>query len=455
VGESRSRSRTKSKETPVFQQAHQHAPVLWRFEGARGCETATCSVGARHPKAAQQRRTPKRRCLRRVGGEIEHWVEDVVRRENLLSPLLTELAARGFLSRNSGASATARRPSPKPSNPDSTKPMQTQFSKRILTASAAVLCAFTVTSAHADTFGSGGNIFTIDFVNIGNPGNANDSGTTGSYSSPYGGVAYEFRMGTYEISEDMITKANAAGGLLITKDTRTSVNQAATGVSWNEAARFVNWLNVSSGYAAAYKFAVNPGDGGYTSNTVANADIALWLSGDAGYDASNPYRNSNARYVLPSEHEWYKAAYYSGSGTTYFDYATGSDTIPTAVASGTGAGTAVFNGGAVVAPANITQAGGLSAYGTMGQNGNVWEWQESAMDGSNTTSSENRAARGGYWLGAEETLRSSLRTSNIPSSSDIGVVGFRVASVPEPSCAVLMISAGLLALARRRRRAAL
>jgi hypothetical protein len=333
--------------------------------------------------------------------------------------------------------------------------MKTQpiLSRSILTASAAVLCAFSVPSAHADTFGSGLNQFTIDFVTIGNPGNANDSGTTGLYSGPYGGVAYEFRMGTYEISEDMIAKANTLGGLLITKDTR-GVNKPATGVSWNEAARFVNWLNTSQGYSVAYKFAVNPGDVGYTSNTQANADLALWLSGDAGYDASNPYRNSNARYVLPSEHEWYKAAYYSGSGTLYYDYATGSDVIPTAVASGTGAGTAVYGQSFAAEPADITQGGGLSAYGTMGQNGNVWEWHESAFDGINNSSSESRAVRGGVWLFSEDNLRASNRLGVTRAASN-GDLGFRVASVPEPTSTVLMISAGLLAIARRRRRAAL
>ena len=309
--------------------------------------------------------------------------------------------------------------------------------------------ALTIPAAYADSFGSGGNAFTIDFVAIGNPGNANDSGTTGLYFTPYGGVGYGFQMGTYEISEDMINKANTLGGLLITKDTR-SANQPATSVSWNEAARFVNWLNVSSGYAAAYNFAVQPGGGGYTGN----ANLVLWTVSDAGYDAGNLYRNSNARYVLPSEHEWYKAAYYSGSGTTYYDYATGSDTIPTAIASGTGAGTAVYGGGGATAPADITLAGGLSPYGTMGQNGNVWEWDESAFDGINNSSSEDRAVRGGRLNSTDLTLRASFRTNNPPSSS-LSIIGFRVASVPEPSSTVLMCSASLLALTRRRRRAAL
>ena len=127
-----------------------------------------------------------------------------------------------------------------------------------------MLWALTITAAQADTFGSGGNAFTIDFVTIGNPGNANDSGTTGSYFSPYGGVADEYRMGKYEISEDMIAKASTLGGLLITY-WGYGANKVATNVRWNEAARFVNWLNVSSGNVPAYKFAVQPGGGGYSA----------------------------------------------------------------------------------------------------------------------------------------------------------------------------------------------
>ena len=113
-------------------------------------------------------------------------------------------------------------------------------------------------------------------------------------------------------------------------------NRPATGVSWNEAARFVNWLNTSQGYSAAYKFTT----GG------ANDNIALWTSAMRATTPANPFRNSNAHYFLPSEDEWYKAAYYdpnaNGGLGGYWDYATGSDTAPTAVASGTTSGTAVY-----------------------------------------------------------------------------------------------------------------
>ena len=132
----------------------------------------------------------------------------------------------------------------------------------------------------------------------------------------------------------------------------------------------------------------------------------------------------------------------------YWDYATGSNSIPTAVASGTGAGTAVYNG--QPGPVDVNNNGALSAYGTRGQNGNVWEWQESAFTAPNDSSSEFRAIRGGRWSSSEDDLRSSDRLNLDPTVSSF-IVGFRVASVPEPSCAVLMFGSGLILLARRRR----
>ena len=45
-----------------------------------------------------------------------------------------------------------------------------------------------------ETFGSGANQFTMEFVTIGNPGNAPD--TTGS-PIPAGSVAYTYNLGKY------------------------------------------------------------------------------------------------------------------------------------------------------------------------------------------------------------------------------------------------------------------
>ena len=295
-----------------------------------------------------------------------------------------------------------------------------------------------VSPAHADTFGTGANTFTIGFVPIGNAGNAND--TVNGAGTNYGAVPYNFNMSTFAISQDQIAKARASGAGVPLGGGAWVGSQPVANVSWYQAAAFVNYLNTSTGHAKAYNL-----DAGATS-------LTLWTPSDAGYDASNLYRNSNAFYVLPSENEYYKAAYYDPNkvgGAGYWLYATGSDTIPTAVVSGTGAGTAVYNS-LSAQPAAVDQSGGLSPYGTMGQNGNVYELLESARDGVNDVSSENRAMRGGGFNNPEGAMRSSFRNFTAPTST-VTSIGYRVASVPEPSCTVLLFGTGMMWLARRRR----
>jgi len=283
-----------------------------------------------------------------------------------------------------------------------------------------------------DTFGTPGNTFTIDFVGIGNTGNAAD--TTG-----YGAVPYEYRVGTYEITQDAITKATASGMSNVTAGAWTGSRPAAN-ISWYEAAAFVNWLNTSTGKQAAYDLTFS---GSWSMN--------LWSSGQAWTaGGENLYRHKDAFYFLPSENEWYKAAYYNPGGTNYFLYPTASSSVPTPVAIGTTAGTAVYNGVASV-PAAVIIAGGLSSYGTMGQGGNVSEWNESAFAGTNSSSSEYRAFRGGYWYLTEDDLRSSGRFLDDPEN-ELGSIGFRVASVPEPSTyALVLMGAGALYLWKRRK----
>jgi len=291
-----------------------------------------------------------------------------------------------------------------------------------------------------ETFGSGANAFTMEFVTIGNPGNAAD--TTGS-PNPAGSVAYIYSIGKYEVSRDMISKANSAGSLGITLQDMSiyggnGVNKPATGVSWYEASGYVNWLNTSTGGTAAYKFV--------------GGTFQLWSSTDAGYNANNMYRNSLAKYVIASTDEWYKPAYGNLNGT-WNNYPTGSDSIPAAVASGTDANTAVYNAlasGPQVGPADITSAGGLSPYGTMGQGGNAWEWQETAFDGINNTVTEDRSARGAGWNNNSLRLGSALSTASNPTSETFNY-GFRVASVPEPSTELLVVI-GLSGLLLKRRK---
>ncbi len=175
------------------------------------------------------------------------------------------------------------------------------------------------------------------------------------------------------------------------------------------------------------------------------ANIELWVDGDAGFDAANRFRNSQARYFLPSVHEWYKAAYYDPATGGYWDYPTGSDsdTPPAAVAGGTDPNTAVYEQDYEQGPADITQAGGLSPYGVMGLGGNVFEWEETTADLMNDDGSRLsfRGMRSGDWPNTLASLWPSHRTSGPPTDGN-SVVGFRVASaVPEPSGVVLALLA--------------
>jgi formylglycine-generating enzyme required for sulfatase activity len=227
------------------------------------------------------------------------------------------------------------------------------------------------------------------------------------------------------------------GALGITKDTR-GADKPATSVSWFEAAQFVNWLNTSTGSSPAYKF-----DGSGT--------FQLWTPSDPGYDANNLFRNSLATYFLPSANECYKAAYYEPVAGVYFDYATGSNTSPSAVANGTGAGTAVINQTLLAGPANITQAGGLSPYGTMAQTGNIDEWEETELDLVNNSISGMRGRRGGFWESSSVGTTASSRFAWSPNN-EVFETGLRVASlVPEPNTLAVLGTALLVALRMRRR----
>ncbi|HPS56426.1 MAG TPA: SUMF1/EgtB/PvdO family nonheme iron enzyme, partial [Sedimentisphaerales bacterium] len=142
-------------------------------------------------------------------------------------------------------------------------------------------------SVQADTFGTGVNQFTIDFVPISGSSNP---------TSGYGIVNNDYRMGTFEITNNQWTKFVNSYGMPIGDPSDaydheskfTGVNVPTDCVSWYEAAQFVNWLNTSTGHQAAYKFTGTQGTANYTMTT--------WVSTDTGYNVSNPYRNSDAFY---------------------------------------------------------------------------------------------------------------------------------------------------------------
>lgn len=100
-------------------------------------------------------------------------------------------------------------------------------------------------------------------------------------------------------------------------------------LSWFTCARYCNWLHN------------NKPTGAQDSSTT--EDGAYYLNGKTA--GSIVDRNQGAKYFIPSENQWYKAAYYKSNGfdSGYWTYATQSDTPPTFIgATQTGDGVVPF-----------------------------------------------------------------------------------------------------------------
>ena len=192
----------------------------------------------------------------------------------------------------------------------------------------------------------------------------------------------------------------------------TYADRPVVGVTWFDAARFINWLGNGQGNGSMET-------GAYTLNGATSGNAVA--------------KNSTATVYIPSEDEWYKAAYYNGATTTYSRYPNGQNTITTADANYNGTGLAHVGFGAA------------SSSGTFGQGGNAWEWND-AVDGT------GRVLRGGscFYGGYGDDLASSFRMNELPSA-EFSDVGFRVASVPEPTSVFLAIFAGGVLVTRRKR----
>ncbi|MCI0333312.1 MAG: formylglycine-generating enzyme family protein [Planctomycetes bacterium] len=331
---------------------------------------------------------------------------------------------------------------------------------------------------------------TIETVPVGNAGNAGDVQSQGTF----GAVPYNYRIGKYEVTNAQYveflngvdpTGANtlALYNNFMSSDARGGINfngGAANGskyeiksdrdnnpvvfVSWYDSIRFANWLHNGMGSGDTEKGAYTIQGGGPTPT-----------------NGNSITRNADGKWWLPSEDEWYKAAYHKNDGTTgnYWDFPTSTDFVPLVFAPfsdqppGTGAPTQSdtanffsddgaangYNDGYAVTGSTsfnnsqnyLTDVGAytsaLSPYGTFDQGGNVFEWNEALILSSFFTSF--RGVRGGSW-GNASGLHASARRNADPSVENDNL-GFRVASIPEPASMTLCL-VGVLMLALRRGR---
>jgi formylglycine-generating enzyme required for sulfatase activity len=261
-----------------------------------------------------------------------------------------------------------------------------------------------VSVASADILRGGIN---MDFVIIGYAGNAGD---TRAEANPYncGAVSYGYRIGKYEVTAAQWQTINTAAGI---GDTGYwSGNQPVASISWYDAAQFCNYLTSGNRYSGAYKFDIS---GNFLS-----------------IDRVSSISTYGTTYVIPTENEWYKAAYFKPDGSGYSLYANGTNTTPVP-----GVNSNFY--GVIGSPWDITN-GTQEQNGTFDMMGNVWEWNETLISGS------NRGRRGGSYAITFINLASSYRRDYDPNIEPLDI-GFRIASiVPEPCTLLLLGLGGLL-----------
>jgi len=315
---------------------------------------------------------------------------------------------------------------------------------------------------------------TYGWVTVGDPGNAADTTTYGAVATSFQIMKYEFTnqqyadflnsvaaTDTYSLYNPGGMGSDPHGGITRSGDSGAynyvvkpnMGDKPVNYISWFDAARVANWCQ-----------------NGATSSSSTETGAYTLLNGQTTGDA--PAVNNGARFYIPTEDQWYKAAYYKGGGTDagYWNYATQSDTAPTPVTAGaTGIGSAGNTGNFAnynseaawnSLHTNVTTVGTNgrpSAYGAFDMSGNLMEWND--LTGA---AGSNRGFRGGFFGYNDPFVLSSSSSNSYPPLLDGDAYGFRLASsgastsaVPEidPSSlgSVLALVVGSLGLLERRR----
>jgi formylglycine-generating enzyme len=275
----------------------------------------------------------------------------------------------------------------------------------------------------------------MDFVTISNAGNAANYG----YYPRLGAVNYEYRIGKYEVTNAQWNAFTTAAGAPTGNPSSaydqsayfTGAQQPTNNISWYEAAQFCNYLTSGNKSQGVYQF---------NDNTSPTHPLGLDFLGINRTAAQATY---GTIYFLPTEDEWYKAAYYKPDGSGYSLYANGQDTIPAA-----GNGWNYYDKVTMGQPWNVG-TGTQEQNGTFDMMGNVWEWTETLVAPDFPDRIEWGGSYGDYGGNACLSSSPAVGTCDPPSTEYVNS-GFRVASVPEPATLLLLGLDGLALLRKRR-----
>ncbi len=302
-----------------------------------------------------------------------------------------------------------------------------------ITVAASLLLCWT--SAAADVFAMPPGLTSLELVEVGQAGNAPAADGRGS-------VGHDFRIGRFEVTaaqwveflngkgrseadgglwnNDMdsalsgpgprceIRRSGEAGGYRYSVAPEHA-NRPVTHVSFLDACRFCNWLHNGQG----------DGDtetGAYT------------LAGYRGTDGRRIRRNAGARFFVPTEDEWYKAAYFDPGkpgGAGYWRYPTRSDEKPGYDPASANAANHHREGepGGDAGPAPVGHhALAAGPHGTFDQAGNVFEWTDGLVPPF------LRTLRGGAWSSDDAGINLPVSNPVYSSVSDVIDVGFRIAA---------------------------
>jgi sulfatase modifying factor 1 len=308
----------------------------------------------------------------------------------------------------------------------------------------------------AGLLGSATLAVNIDLVTVGNPGNAGElsGGMVNLGGAIYdfgpelivGAVNYEYEIGVFEVTAAQYTEflnavakvdphglynaamwsgtygckigRNGSSGSYSYSVDAAHANHPVNYVSWADSVRFTNWLSNGQPSTGVQENTTTE-DGSYSLNGAMTLDQLQSVT-----------RNPSAVWVIPSEDEWYKAAYHKNDGVSgnYWDYPTRTNTFNSTMANCYGY------------PLHVDDVGAHLAfpgpYGTFDQGGNIFEWNDSSV------SDTSRSCRGGSFYHYSYSMLSIARAWVLPTA-EADTVGFRVAYVPEPAMVVLLAIGGI------------